>query len=155
MMLSITPTLFSVFIILCRLAFLFVLVRRFSDFGRFSKQEAACLEDKAQGAINRVLDLICEVCICEPPLRGSSPGVDDYRCIYFSLSMKHFYCSILKVSIFLVYYQLFLARITRLHIYTEPTLKSDRFGPIIWYQSLGGSFQLWFGRIYIGKPPET
>ncbi|KAJ0444937.1 hypothetical protein HanIR_Chr16g0837471 [Helianthus annuus] len=39
--------------------------------------------------------------------------------------------------------------------YTEPKLKSDRYGPIIWYQSLGGSFQCRFVRIFIGKPPET
>ncbi|KAJ0576593.1 hypothetical protein HanIR_Chr05g0226161 [Helianthus annuus] len=49
MMLSITPTSFSIFIVLYRLAFLFVIVGCFSQFSRFSKQEAACLEDKAQG----------------------------------------------------------------------------------------------------------
>ncbi|KAJ0947235.1 hypothetical protein HanRHA438_Chr01g0012931 [Helianthus annuus] len=36
--------------------------------------------------------------------------------------------------------------------FTEPRLKSGRFGPIIWYQSLGGSFQFRFGRFYTGKP---
>ncbi|KAJ0589964.1 hypothetical protein HanIR_Chr04g0192161 [Helianthus annuus] len=40
-------------------------------------------------------------------------------------------------------------------IYTKPRLKSDRYGRIIWYQSLGGSFQFRFGRIFTGNPPET
>ncbi|KAJ0869798.1 hypothetical protein HanRHA438_Chr11g0493081 [Helianthus annuus] len=49
MMLSITPTSFTIFIVLYRIAFLVILVGRFGEFRWFSKQEAACLEDKAQG----------------------------------------------------------------------------------------------------------
>ncbi|KAJ0779354.1 hypothetical protein HanPI659440_Chr06g0225551 [Helianthus annuus] len=39
--------------------------------------------------------------------------------------------------------------------FTEPRLKPDLFGTIIWYQSHSGSFQCRFVRIFIGKPPET
>ncbi|KAJ0867774.1 hypothetical protein HanRHA438_Chr12g0567041 [Helianthus annuus] len=63
------------------LPFSFVIVRYYNDFSRFSKQEAAWLENKAQGAIYSGQNLTCMVCISEPPPRGSSPRVDHYLCI--------------------------------------------------------------------------
>ncbi|KAF5778401.1 hypothetical protein HanRHA438_Chr12g0558391 [Helianthus annuus] len=74
-------------------------------------------------------------------------------CILLSHSMK--IC--LFKSLFLSFYCLFMVLESPVSslFFTEPRLKSDLFGTIIWYQSLGGSFQFQFGRFFTGKPPET
>ncbi|KAJ0910695.1 hypothetical protein HanRHA438_Chr06g0255091 [Helianthus annuus] len=74
-------------------------------------------------------------------------------CCY--LINETFYVTIIKVSIFLVHFRLFLARITCLIIFHRTETETDLFGTIIWYQSHSGSFQCRFVRIFIGKPPET
>ncbi|KAJ0565848.1 hypothetical protein HanIR_Chr06g0267171 [Helianthus annuus] len=73
-------------------------------------------------------------------------------CISLSHSMKlswfNSYCS----YIFLVIIVYSWPKSPVSLLFTEPKLKPDRYGIIIWYQSLGGSFQFWFGRFFTGKP---
>ncbi|KAJ0886226.1 hypothetical protein HanRHA438_Chr09g0376931 [Helianthus annuus] len=83
---------------------------------------------------------------------GAHPGWTIILCVFIHINETFSILQIIKVSIFLDC--CWLESPVSLS-FIEPKLKPDRFGPIIWYQSLGGSFQLWFGRIYIRKPPET
>ncbi|KAJ0508403.1 hypothetical protein HanIR_Chr11g0516861 [Helianthus annuus] len=63
--------------------------------------------------------------------------------------MKHFFFVRIFVLIFLVF--ILGSQITCVVLFTESKLKSDRNGTIIWYQSLGGSFQFRFSRFLTGK----
>ncbi|MFS8017989.1 hypothetical protein Hanom_Chr15g01386831 [Helianthus anomalus] len=100
-MLSTTPTLFSVFNLLYEEVF---------------QARGGLLGKQGSGSIYRLLDLICEGGIWEPPPWGSSPRVDHYLLYLFITISQNIFVLIIKVSIFLVGFHLFLARITRLHI---------------------------------------
>ncbi|MFS7938201.1 hypothetical protein Hanom_Chr05g00436601 [Helianthus anomalus] len=69
--------------------------------------------------------------------------------------MKNIFLSILSLFIFLLFIFVLGSKSPVSLFFTEPILKSDLYGTIIWYQSLGGSFQFRFGRVFTGRPPET
>ncbi|MFS7917550.1 hypothetical protein Hanom_Chr03g00190351 [Helianthus anomalus] len=67
-------------------------------------------------------------------------------CIFISHSMKTSMFKSLKFSSFLFIFVCSWHESPVSQFFTELRLKSDCFGTIIWYQSLGGSFQF-FGLV--------
>ncbi|KAJ0825709.1 hypothetical protein HanRHA438_Chr17g0806181 [Helianthus annuus] len=72
--------------------------------------------------------------------------------ILISHSMKISMFQSLKVPSFLFIFICYWLESPVSLFFTEPRLKPNRYGTIIWYQSLGGSFQFWIGQIYTGQP---
>ncbi|MFS7979114.1 hypothetical protein Hanom_Chr10g00923561 [Helianthus anomalus] len=102
---------------------------------RFSKQEAACLEDKAQGSINRTLDIICMGAFGSHHPGGAHPGWIIIFVSLLSHSMKLSMFKSLKLSSFLFIFACSWLESPFSLFFTEPILKLDRYETIIWYQS--------------------
>ncbi|MFS7938991.1 hypothetical protein Hanom_Chr05g00446361 [Helianthus anomalus] len=61
-------------------------------------------------------------------------------CIFLSHSMQISMLQSLKFPSFLFFFICSWLESPISLFFTKPRLKPDRYGPIIWYQSLGGSF---------------